>query len=204
MRMFKIFGMFRVVRICHSTPEFALAPMFKLKKILHLLSVLKTTFVTMPTLFLRFTLPNTQFFNSVTDLVHCRPSEKYFPGIGWHHQPCTRQTRRIMLISSSIKHRKGRRKQKKSSPTWKKISRYSEKKNQEFLSSVTHSWQAFKKPWLKNWKKSEYLLYFVHKRMWGDRLFANQSPTDKVNLGLLGVNWCLVTVHFTDHQTGLE
>lgn len=168
--MFKIFGMFCVVRICYSTPEFALAPVFKLKEILHLLSVLKTTFVTMPTLFfLCFTLPNTQFFNSVTDLVHCRPSEEYFPGIGWHHQPCTRQTRRVMLISSSIKHRKGRRKQKKSLPTWKKSADIQKKKKEEFLSSVTHSWQAFKKPWLKLYVSKEL------KEVWIFALFCAQK-----------------------------
>lgn len=35
-------------------------------------------------------------------------------------------------------------------------------------------------------------------------LAANQLSTDKVNLRLLRVNWCLVTVHFTDLQIGLE
>lgn len=166
--MFKIFGMFHVVRICYSTPEFALAPVFKLKKILHSLSVLKTTFVTMPTLFfVCFTLPNTQFFNSVTDLVHCRPSEEYFPGIGWHHQPCTRQTRRVMLISSSIKHRKGRRKQKNLYQLGKNQQIF--KKKKEFLSSVTHSWQAFKKPWLKLYVSKEL------KKVWIFALFRAQK-----------------------------
>lgn len=46
-RMFNRFDMFIAASICYGTSQFALAPIFKLKKILHLLNTLQTSFGTM-------------------------------------------------------------------------------------------------------------------------------------------------------------
>lgn len=72
--------------------------------------------------------------------------------------------------------------------------RWEKKKNQ--------TWVTFQ---VEDWKKSwVFAVFHTQKNVTRQTLTANQLPTDKLNFRLLWVNWCLVTVHFIDHQIGLK